>query len=350
MKAIPFGQLPTGETIEAYDLLLPDHSGLRVITLGGIIQSLQVPDREGARNDVVLGFDNLADYVRPHPYFGAIAGRVAGRISNAQFTLAGKAYALAANDPPNHLHGGHGGFSRRVWEATPLERKDQAPSLRLEYHSPDGEDGYPGNLDVAVTYTFSARHELIVEYEAISDQSTPLSLTQHSYFNLAGEGTQSVLKHRIQIFANDYAPANDRMGLLGERRPVHATGNDLRIARLLGDVVPHLHQRHGDLYFVPSPRRASAGLTRVAHVEEPSTGRTLTVTTDEPCLQFYTGVSLDNTNIGKSGLPYGPFAGFCLECEGYPDGPNTPDLGDIILHPGQTYRRTTVYAFGTTSS
>ena len=194
-----------------------------------------------------------------------------------------------------------------------------------------------------MTYTFTKRHELILEIEAVTDQSTPFSLTQHAYFNLQGEGSGSIEDHRLQILAETYAPTDDHMGLLGRRAPVTAPGNDFNQTQRIGDALPHLHKQHGDLYFLP-PR---SGLTQVARVEEPISGRVLNVRTDEPCLQFYTGVSLDDSMIGKSGQPYAPYAGLCLEAEGYPDGPNSPALGDILLRPGQTYRRTTVYAFST---
>lgn len=343
MRITPFGQLNTGEKVTAFDLEHADGSGCRIITLGGIITSLRVPDREGNLADVVLGFDHLDDYLGPHPYFGAIVGRVAGRIIGSQFELDGQLYPLVANNSPNHLHGGTVGFSHRNWTATPLTRSDGSPSVRLTYRSPDGEEGYPGNVATAVTYTFTSRHELIVEIEATSDQPTPFSLTQHSYFNLQGEGIGDVKDHRLQILADTYAPTDDRICLLGRREPVTVPGNDFNASQRLVDALPHLHQQHGDLYFLPD----HSGLTTVARIEDSASGRVLEVQTDEPCLQFYTGVSLDGSQIGKSGQPYGPYAGLCLECEGYPDGPNSPELGDIILRPGQTFHRTTVYAFST---
>ena len=343
MTTIPFGQLPTGERVEAFDLSLPDGSGARIITLGGIITSLRVSDRQGALADVVLSFDNLADYLKPHPFFGAIAGRVAGRINGAHFTLDGRSFPLAANDPPNHLHGGIGGFSRRNWSATPLVRSDGAPSVRLDYHSPDGEDCYPGNVDVAVTYTFTPDHTLVVETEATTDAATPFSLTQHSYFNLSGETAGDTSGHELQIWADTYAPADARMTFLGRRDPVIVDGNDFREARTVASALPRLHGQHGDLYSLPES--TSGELTRAARLHDPLSGRTLTVRTDEPCLQFYTGVSLDDSTVGKTGQPHVPFSGLCLECKGYPDGPNSPELGDIILRSGARYHRTTLYEF-----
>lgn len=349
MNPTPFGKLPHGESVEAYDLSHPDGSGVRIITLGGIITSLRVPDQHGELADVVLGFDNLADYLKPHPYFGAIPGRVAGRIRGAHFELDGKSYPLAANDPPNHLHGGEGGFSRRNWSATPSTRSDGAPSLRLEYHSPDGEDGYPGNVDVAVTYTFTADHVLIMETEATTDQATPFSLTQHSYFNLSGEDAGDASNHELQIFADSYAPADDRMALLGRQEPVIPGGNDFRQSRPVADALPHLFKQHGDLYFLPTKPASNDTCQIAARLHDPASGRTLTVHTNEPCLQFYTGMSLDGSTAGKTGKPHGPYGGLCLECEGYADGPNSPELGDIILRPGTDYHRTTRYEFSTDS-
>lgn len=347
MNPTLFGKLPHGESVEAYYLSHPDGSGARIITLGGIITSLRVPDRDGEIADIVLGFDNLSDYLKPHPYFGAIAGRVAGRISGAHFELDGQSYPLAANNLPHHLHGGDGGFSRRNWSATPLNRLDGAPSIRLEYHSPNGEDGYPGNVDVAVTYTFTADHVLIMETEATTDSVTPFSLTQHTYFNLAGEDAGNVSSHELQILADAYAPTDDHMGLLGRREPVISGGNDFRQSRPLSSALTLLHKQHGDLYFLPIDSAAPDAGRIAARLREPTSGRTLTVRTDEPCLQFYTGVGLDSSMIGKSGKTYSPYDGLCLECEGYPDGPNSPELGDIILRPGIEYHRTTRYEFST---
>ena len=343
MNPLSIGALPAGQI--TYTLANTSGFSLPVIPYGATVTSLLVPDRHGCLADVVLGFDNLAGYLAPHPYFGAIAGRVAGRISGARFALDGHTYELAPNDPPNHLHGGRVGFNRRLWSATPLPRADGAASLRLGYHSPDGEEGYPGRVDVAVTYTVTAGNALVMETEATTDRATPFSLTQHSYFNLAGEGTGSIEGHALQIHADDFAPTDDRMTLLGRREPVAGRGNDFNRSRRIGDALPHLFKAHGDLYFLPPLGEASPRLA--AHLHEPTSGRTLTVSTTEDCLQLYTGASLDGSLTGKSGRPYGPHSGLCLECEGYPDGANTPALGDIILRPGHPLRHTTIYAFTT---
>lgn len=335
----PFGSLPTGEPVGLHMLTNANGMSVSLLTFGGIVTALRAPDRHGVQSDVVLGFDTLAPYLAPHPYFGAITGRVAGRITDAAFTLDGVAYPLARNDPPNHLHGGVRGFDKHLWSARPFTRGDGDESLRLSRVSPDGEEGYPGNVSVAVTYTLTSGNALVIETEASADRATPFSLTHHSYFNLAGEGSGSVENHALQIHADAYAPADATMTLSGRREPV-TRANDFRKPRRVGDAIPGLHQKHGDLYFV-----SGSGLHEVAILGEPSSGRRLTVSTTEACIQFYTGKSLDGTLVGKSGRAYGPYSGLCLECEGYPDGANTPALGDIILRPGNTLRQTTIYAF-----
>jgi aldose 1-epimerase len=347
MNSQHFGHTPAGANIERYTLLDPaTQASVDIITLGAIITSLKMPDHRGQLADVVLGFDSLADYLQPHPYFGAIAGRVAGRISNARFSMAAETYHLAPNDPPNHLHGGPVGFDRHIWTAHPIPRPDGAPSLRLTTQSPDGDQGYPGSIEVAITYTLTSDLVLLVETQATTDQATPLNLTQHSYFNLSGAGNGSCLDHILEIPARSYAPADDRMTLLGRREPV-TPANDFARPRRLGDAVDSLHQKHGDLYFLrePIPMAAPRASQWVARLHDLVSGRQLNVHSDEDCLQFYTGVSLNDSIIGKSGHSYGPYTGVCLECEGYADGPNTPAIGDIILQPGHTLRRSTHYAF-----
>lgn len=337
-----YGALPTGEAVEQCTLSNANGFSAEVINYGATVTSLRVPDRNGEVADVVLGFDNLESYVAPHPFFGAVAGRVAGRISGARFELDGGVYELDPNDPPNHIHGGRAGFDKRLWT---MERAGgNGASVRLTYRSGDGEEGYPGNVDVAVTYTVTDDNALVMETWAASDRATPFSITQHSYFNLAGEGRGTIQDHDLQIMSDSYAPTDDRMGLLGRREPVAA--NDLRKARRLGEVLPAIFHSHGDLYFL------SKGQTEprlAARLYEPESGRVLTVSTTEECIQFYSGVSLDGSLTGKSGRKYGRHAGLCLECEGYPDGANTPALGDIILRPGKPLRQTTVYAFSTDS-
>ncbi|MFI5355775.1 MAG: aldose epimerase family protein [Opitutales bacterium] len=344
MKSRSFGQLPSGEPITAFTLANAAGTSLEVITLGGIVTALRTPDRHGRLADVVLGFDRLEPYAAGHPCFGALIGRVAGRISAGRLILPDQTIQLVCTDGPNHLHGGRIGFDKRIWQAAPVTRPDGADSLRLTYRSPAGEEGYPGNVDVAVTYTLTAQSEFIVASEAVADRVTPLSLTQHSYFNLAGEGSGSVLDHEVQILADEYVPAADNaMTLSGRRASVAGTGNDFTGPRRLGDALPGIFRAHGENYLI-RPQAADTPV-RVARVVEPASGRVLEVSTTDCCLQFYTAVALNGSIVGKSGRPYVRHAGLCLECHGYPDGAHRPDLGAILMSPGQPQRRTTVYAF-----
>ena len=345
MTPQPFGFLPLAKPLKNTPCAMPAGASLEFITYGGIVTALKVPDRDGQLADVVLGFDNLNAYVNGHPYFGAIIGRITGRVSGGQLKVADKLYQLACNQAPNHLHGGKVGFDKRVWDAEPVTRPDGADSVRLTYHSPDGEEGYPGNLDIAITYTLTAKNEFIIESDATSDQVTPLSLANHSYFNLAGEGTGSVAEHIVQIMAEEFVGTDNDMTLSDRRDPVADTPSDFRTARRLGDALPHMHKSHGENYLLRS--NASEKPTLIARVTEPDSGRVLEVLTNDTCLQFYSGVSLDGTLTGKSGQPYNQHGALCLECQGYPNGSSRPELGDILVHPGTPQRRTTIYAFST---
>ena len=348
MNSRSIGSLPSGETIEAYTLDNASGASAQVLTYGGIVTSLRMPDRHGRFVDVVLGFTALAPYVAGHPYFGAIAGRIAGRVSGGRLPVEERVYQLARNDGPNHLHGGYVGLDKRVWNARPMPRGDGAASLQLTYRSPDGEEGYPGNIDIAVTYTLTATNALLVETEARADRVTPLSLAHHSYFNLAGEGSGAIEDHEIQIFSSEIIPADEKMTLSGRRESVAGCACDFRRPRRLGDVLPQLFQTHGDFYLLREvPAAPPARPSLVARVVEPRSGRVLEVSTDESGLQFYTGSALDGTMVGKCGRAYGRHAGLCLECQGYPDAASLPALGDILVRPGQPQRRTTSYAFST---
>ncbi|MDB6170355.1 MAG: galactose-epimerase [Verrucomicrobia bacterium] len=336
-----FGPLPSGEGIDAWTLGNAAGSSVKILTLGGIVASLRVPDRRGELADVVLGFNTLREYLSGHMYFGALCGRIAGRVPEGELRVEGRRYSLPLNNGRNHLHGGFVGLDRRVWRATAAPSVEGAESLRLTYHSPDGEEGYPGSLDIAVTYTFTADNCLTLETEATSDQVTPLSLTQHSYFNLGGEGSGSIADHELQIHSDVFVPLNAAMTLGGVAESVAGKGNDFRNSRRIGDALPGLFRSHGDLYLL-----GTAGFRKVARVIDRGSGRTLEVSTDESCLQFYSAVDLDRTLVGKSGRAYGPHAGFCLECEGYAGGGNRPEFGDILVRPGRPQRRKTTYAFG----
>lgn len=328
----PFGTLPDGRLVQAYTLTNRVGSSLRVIDYGGIVISLRVPDREGNFDDVVLGFNSLASYLAGHPYFGAIAGRVAGRISGGRITVDGENVQLALNDGRNHLHGGLYGLDKRLWTA---DLSAGSASLRLTYHSPDGEEDYPGAVDFAVTYTLTEDDGFLVETEAVSDRATPVSPTHHSYFNLAGEHSRPVVDHEIQVHADEQAAVGPDMTLLGGKFPVAGTGEDFRKALRLGDALPSMHNSHGALYFL----HPADGLRMAARIVESRHGRVLTVHTTEDCLQFYTGSGLDGSLVGKGGQAYQKHAGLCLECHGYP--------GASILRPGTPLRHTTLYQFPT---
>jgi aldose 1-epimerase len=347
-----FGTLPSGEPVEAWTLAGAGGLVVEAITYGGIVTRLLAPDRQGDLADVVLGSQRLEPYLADRCYFGAIVGRVAGRITNARFEIDGEAYRLEANDAPNHLHGGPGGFSRKLWKAAPVERADGAPSLRLVRRSPDGEEGYPGSLDVSVTYTVTDDNRFLIETEAAADRGTPLALTHHSYFNLAGEGSGPIADHELRIDADEFVPTDERMTLLGRAEPVVQGVNDFREPRRLAEAIPLLFQHHGDTYRLrgDAEQRLGAAPATVARLVHAKSGRALEVATTAPCLQLYTGSGLDGSIIGKSGAAYQRHEGVCLECQEYADGANTPALGDIILRPGQPRRHTTVYAFSCASS
>ncbi len=343
-----FGVLPDGQTVEAWTLIGRGGLELEAITYGGIVTRMLAPDRNGSASDVVLGFNDLDSYLNGHPYFGAITGRVAGRIAGAAFTLDGNTYGLARNDPPNHLHGGNKGFDKRLWKAEPVDRTDDAPSLRLSYHSPDGEEGYPGNVRVAVTYTVTDHNVFLIETEAVSDRTTPLSLTHHSYFNLAGESSGSIADHRLEIFASEFDPVDENLTATGRLEATSSHGNIFQMPRRVGDAIGLLYQGHGDLYALP--KHDGSELRLAARLEDPASGRVMTVSTTESYLQLYTGSHLNCPSPGKSGAVYARHAGICLECEGYPDAANAARRDDILLRPRQTQHHTTAYAFSVSSA
>lgn len=327
--------------MEAYTLEGGRGASIEVITYGGIVRSLCVPDRRGRVADVVLGFDKLDPYLADHPYFGAITGRVAGRIPGARFTVGGVTCELAKNDGPNHLHGGWKGLDKRLWKAVPVERADGADSLLLGYHSPDGEEGYPGTVDFSVTYTFTSDNVFEIESVASSDRLTPVSLTNHSYFNLAGEGSGDIFDHDLTVFAERAFLVDEILTPLGRTVPVGGTVGDFSSPRRLGDAVPHLFQRHGDCYQLPG----GDSLSLAARVRDPVSGRELAVSTTESCLQIYTSAYLECASSGKSGRAYLPYTGLCLECHGYPAAVQYPEFGSILVEPGRPQRRATRYAF-----
>lgn len=347
-----FGHLPNGAPVKAWRLNGAGGLVAEIIAYGATVTRLLAPDRDGHLADVVLGFNDLDSYRANPAYFGAIVGRVAGRIRGARFSLDGRTYRLAQNEGGNHLHGGIEGFDKKIWTGTPSVREDGAPSLRLTYRSPDGEEGYPGAVDVSVTYTVTGGNALLIETEAAAEKPTPVNLTQHSYFNLAGEGAGSVLDHELQIHSGCFAVTDEQMALVGREEPVDGLSNDFRQPRNLREALPGLFQKHGDLYRLhpesnpeASNHNRAAKLSPAARLMHPASGRVLEVSTTATHLQFYGGTLLDGSLIGKSGAAYTRNAGLCLECEGYPDGVNNPRMGDIVVRPGKPRRETTAYAF-----
>lgn len=338
-----FGTTPTGEVVTEYSLTNKRGSIAKIINLGGIITELHVRDKNGALGDVVLGFDTLEPYLAVGPYFGALIGRVGNRIANAKFTLDGVTYELAANNGTNNLHGGVQGFDKKVWAATPFENA-QGPGLKLHLLSEDGDQGFPGNLDVTVTYQFTHEDEIIVDYFATTDKATPVNLTQHTYFNLAGEG--DILSHKIQIFADHINAVNEAQIPVGDLMPVANTPFDFRSPRLIGELINAEHEqiKNGfgyDHNYVINQANYKE-LTLTARVEEQTSGRVLEVFTEEPGVQFYSGNFLDGSLTGK-GTTYQRRTGFCLEPQHYPDSPNQPQFPSIVLRPGEEYKTRTVF-------
>jgi aldose 1-epimerase len=345
----PFGRTPGGQAVELFTLTNRHGLELRATNYGGVIVSLRTPDRTGQLGDIVLGLTDLDGYLRGTPYFGALIGRYGNRIARGRFSLDGRTYRLAINDGPNHLHGGVTGFDRRVWAAEPVAT-DSGAAVAFAYTSPDGEEGYPGTLRVRVTYTLTDADELIVEYHATTDRPTPVNLTQHAYFNLAGEGAPDVLGHLLTINADSFTPVDSTLIPTSVVAPVAGTPFDFRTAAPIGARIgqdhPQLIMGRGyDHNFVLN-RSEGAGPVHAARVEEPASGRTLDVYTTEPGLQFYSGNFLDGTITGKAGHAYRHRSGFCLETQHYPDSPNQPRFPSTILRPGEEYRSRTIYAFG----
>lgn len=349
-----WGQTADGRGVDLYTL--ENGHGLRaqIATYGGILVTLQVPDRDGRAADVVLGFDTLEPYLARHPYFGALVGRVANRIGGAKFHLDGVEYHVTKTHGDNHLHGGLHGFDRQVWDAK-AEETENGPRLTLSYLSPDGEEGYPGALRVQVTYTLTHDNALRLDYQAVPDRPTPISLTNHSYFNLAGEGNGTVLDHTLWLDADEFTPTNAGQIPTGERQPVEGTPFDFRQPIALGARIQADDEqlRLGEGYdhnFVlkTTPVRPSL----VGRVSEPTSGRVMEVWTNAPGIQVYTGNKLGSGKpiVGKGGKVYGVHAAVCLETQALPNAVNIPSFPSPVVRPGETYRQTTLYLFTTRPS
>ncbi|MBV8311070.1 MAG: galactose mutarotase [Planctomycetaceae bacterium] len=340
-----FGKTPDGTPVELY-VLKNGQITVKVMTYGAIITEIDTPDRNGKERDVVLGFDSLEGYLGKHPYFGATVGRVANRIAKGKFTLNGQEYTLAVNDGPNTLHGGLKGFDKVIWKAEPIDHPD-GPSIKLTRRSPDGEEGYPGNLDVGVQFTVTEQNELKIEYTATTDKATPINLSNHSYFNLAGRTTEPVLGHELMLAADHYTPVDETLIPTGEIAPVTGTPLDFTKPTDIGARIKELKVEPTgyDHNFVLNSGGKSLALA--GRVYEPKTGRVMELSTTEPGVQFYTGNFLDGTITGKDEIAYRKHHAFCLEAQHYPDSIHHANFPSAVLEPGKTYTQTTVYKFST---
>lgn len=350
MSGEPFGE-SNGQSVERHTLTNANGVEIAILTYGGTIQSIMVPDRDGTMGNVALGFDNLDDYMAMSPYFGAIVGRYANRIAKGQFTLDGKTYDLAINNDPNSLHGGEKDFDKRVWTASEGS-SDDGQSVTLSYSSPDGEEGYPGTLDVSVTYTLTDANELRIDYYATTDALTVLNLSNHSYFNLAGEGSGTIYDHELQLNAGAFTPVDETLIPTGEIADVAGTPFDFTTAKPIGQNIRDasseqiLIGRGYDHNFVlDRPEGDTESLVPVGKVMDPASGRVMEIATTQPGLQLYTGNFLDGSFAGTSANVYRQGDAFCLETQHFPDSPNQPDFPSTELAPGEEFTSTTVYTF-----
>jgi aldose 1-epimerase len=343
LRKSSFGNMPDGAEVDLYTLTNANGLSAKVTSYGAIITELHVPDRDGKSGDIVLGFDNLAQYLKGHPFFGATVGRVANRIAKGQFTLDGQTYALATNNGPNHLHGGLKGFDKKVWQAEP----QSGAAVKFTYVSSDGEEGYPGKLAVAVTMTLTDANELRLDYTATTDRPTPINLTNHSYFNLAGEG--NVLAHELMLAADYHTPADSTLIPTGEIKAVRGTPMDFTTPQPIGSRFAQLRTNpvgYDDNYVLNGGGKA---LALAARAYESGSGRVMEIHTTQPGVQLYTANFLNGSLTGKRGVVYSQHCAFCLETQHFPDSVNQPKFPSVILRPGQTYRHTTIHRFSTQS-
>ena len=345
IKKQAFGVTQGQQPVELYTLTNASGVEARIMTYGGTVVSLKVPDRQGRLADVVLGYETLEGYLKNSPYFGAIIGRYGNRIGKGTFSLNGKQYTLSKNNGENTLHGGIKGFGTVVWKAKEVKSKDGV-GLELTYLSKDGEEGFPGNLSVTVVYTLTNQNELKIEYSATTDKTTVVNLTNHSYFNLAGEG--SILKHELMINASRFTPVDAGLIPTGELRSVKGTPMDFTQLAVIGTRIDQQDEqltfgRGYDHNWVLN--NATGKLALAARAYEPVSGRVMEVLTTEPGIQFYSGNFLDGSITGKGGQVFGQRYGFCLETQHFPDSPNKPGFPSTVLKPGQKYETTTIYKF-----
>lgn len=342
-----YGQLPDGQNADLYTLRNAAGMTARITNYGGILVGLTAPDKEGKFDDVTLGFDSLAAYVKNNPFFGALVGRYGNRIARGKFILDGQTYSLVTNNMGNHLHGGTVGFDKVLWTATPLTGDE--PALQLTYTAKDGEEGYPGKLSVTVTYTLQKDNALRIDYRATTDKPTVVNLTNHTYFNLTGGAKRDILDHVLTINADRFVPVDKTLIPTGKLAPVRGTPFDFTKPTRIGDRIDdstNVQIKYGLGYdHCWAFADGSGDLQSVATVFEPTSGRVMTVQTTEPAVQFYTGNFLDGSVTGREGFPYKKRYALCLETEHYPDSPNQPAFPTTVMRPGQTYQTTTVYQF-----
>ena len=335
-----FGKTEDGKEVDLYTLTNDNDLKAQITNYGGIVTSLQVPDRDGNLGDIVSGYDSLEEYIKNNPYFGALIGRCGNRISKGKFTLNGVEYTLATNQDANHLHGGIKGFDKMVWDAEEMQT-DEGPALKLTYLSKDGEEGYPGNLSCTVIYTLTNNNELKVSYKAETDKDTVVNLTHHSYFNLGGHDSGDTLGHELMINADNYTPVDEELIPTGQIKPVKDTPMDFTSPVAIGARIDQVQGGYDHNYVLNS---SDGSLALAASVYEPKTGRVMEISTTEPGIQFYSGNFLDGSIKGKDAV-YNKHSAFCLETQHFPDAPNKPDFPSIVLRPGEKYTHLTVHKF-----
>ncbi|MDG5488277.1 galactose mutarotase [Sphingomonas sp. BGYR3] len=339
--------LPDGRFVTKWELRNKSGAGLTIMDLGATILTLDVPDRDGKLADVNFGFDTAAPYLTDSPYFGAVVGRFANRIAKGRFTLDGKSYQLATNNAPNHLHGGEVGFDKSLWSGRRVDTAD-GPGVRFTLVSPDGDQGYPGQVTATVTYVWTDDNRLIVDYGAETTKATPFNISQHAYFNLAGVNAKTVLDHTLKLNADRYLPTDPTAIPTGELAPVEGTPFDFRTAKPIGRDIGAKHPQIAigkgyDHNWVLN----GSGMREAAVLADPGSGRVLTISTNEPGIQFYSGNFLDGSVTGKGGNAYGFRSAVALETQHFPDSPNQPGFPDAILRPGKPYASRTIFAFST---
>lgn len=341
VQAKPFGQMPDGTTVDLYTLTNANGLKVKIMTYGATLVGVEAPDRQGQLTNVTLSLETLADYLAGHPFFGSIAGRFANRIAQGKFTLDGVTYKLATNNGPNHLHGGRKGFDKAVWKAEPIQQSDFV-GVALTHVSPDGDEGYPGTVKVTARYTLNQANELKMEYTANAGKATPLNLTNHAYWNLAGPAAGDVLGHELMVNADRYLPVDDGLIPLGELASTKGTAMDFTEAQTIGSRIAQVKGGYDHCYVLNQAKPGD--LTLAARAVEPKSGRVMEVYTTQPGVQLYTGNFLDG-KLKANGVAYQKHDGFCLETQHFPDSPNRPEFPSTILRPGQTYHQVTVHKF-----